>query len=245
MYTLDVAPGVHALTRAATACYLVDADEDGLLLVDAGLPAFWSDLTGLLRRLGRSPRDIRHVVLTHAHFDHLGVAKRLERSGAQVWVHPGDLRIARHPYRYVPGRARAAYPVRHPSALPHLASMVGAGALWVRGVAEPRTYDEDLPFAETLTVVPTPGHTDGHVVVVLPDRDAVATGDALVTLDPYTGRRGPRIVARAGTHDADRAQASLDAIAATGAQVVLPGHGDVWREGAGAAAERARAQPVA
>ncbi|WP_370614024.1 MBL fold metallo-hydrolase [Mumia qirimensis] len=244
MHTLDVAPGVHRLAHASTACYLVETD-DHLLLVDAGLPAFASDLDRVLRIIGRTTDDVRHVLLTHGHFDHLGLARRLEESGAQVWVHRGDRHIAEHPYRYEPGRPRLVYPFRHPRSLPHLASMVGAGALWVRGVSAPRTYDEELPFGDLVKVVPTPGHTDGHVAILLPDRDAVATGDALVTLDPYTGRTGPRIVARAGTHDAGGAVRSLDAIAATGARTVLPGHGGVWREGADVAASRARERPVA
>ena len=42
-------------------------------------------------------------------------------------------------------------------------------------------------------VLHTPGHTDGSCVLFLPERRALLTGDALVTLDPYTGRRGPRV----------------------------------------------------
>ncbi|MGH1562991.1 MBL fold metallo-hydrolase [Mumia sp. DW29H23] len=244
MHTLDVVPGVHRLAHASTACYLVEAD-DRLLLVDAGLPAFWPDLESLLRVLGRTTDDVRDVLLTHGHFDHLGVARRLEKTGAQIWVHRDDRRIAEHPYQYEPGHPRISYPLSHPRSVPHLASMVGAGALWVRGVTTPKTYDEDPPFADAVRIVPTPGHTDGHVVIVLPDRDAVLTGDALVTLDPYTGRTGPRIVARGGTYDAGLAVRSLDAIAATQARTVLPGHGHVWREGAEAAVRQARSRPVA
>lgn len=45
------------------------------------------------------------------------------------------------------------------------------------------------------TVIATPGHTYGHVALHLPDRDAVISGDALVTLAPYTALTGPRVVA--------------------------------------------------
>jgi glyoxylase-like metal-dependent hydrolase (beta-lactamase superfamily II) len=90
-------------------------------------------------------------------------------------------------------------------------------------------------------VVRTPGHTDGHIGLHLPDRDAVLTGDALVTLDPYTGRTGPQIVAAAATADPAQALASLDALAATGARIVLPGHGAPTRHGIVAAARSARA----
>jgi glyoxylase-like metal-dependent hydrolase (beta-lactamase superfamily II) len=76
------------------------------------------------------------------------------------------------------------------------------------------------------------------------DRDTVLAGDAIVTLDPYTARRGPRIVARAATADSERALASLDALAATGARTVLTGHGPPWTGGVEAAVAAARAAGV-
>ncbi len=56
-----------------------------------------------------------------------------------------------------------------------------------------------------------------------------------------TRRSGePRIVARAATADSERALASLDALAATGAKTALTGHGEPWNAGAERAAEEAR-----
>ena len=76
----------------------------------------------------------------------------------------------------------------------------------------------------------------------LPERGVVLLqGDALVTLDPYTGHTGPQIVANAATSDPDRALASLQVIAATGEQTMLPGHGAPWTDGARRAADLAAA----
>ncbi|HYP55850.1 MAG TPA: hypothetical protein VEQ41_06075, partial [Solirubrobacterales bacterium] len=72
------------------------------------------------------------------------------------------------------------------------------------------------------------------------DREAVIAGDALVMLDPYTARPGPRIVAGAATADSGRALRSLDALAETGRRTVLTGHGEPWRGGTEAAAREAR-----
>jgi glyoxylase-like metal-dependent hydrolase (beta-lactamase superfamily II) len=47
-------------------------------------------------------------------------------------------------------------------------------------------------------------------------------------------------VAGAATADIDRNLASLDALAATGATTVLPGHGEPWHDGVAAAVDRAR-----
>ncbi|MEQ7736094.1 MBL fold metallo-hydrolase, partial [Escherichia coli] len=89
-------------------------------------------------------------------------------------------------------------------------------------------------------MVHTPGHTDGHCILHLPDRNTVLSGDALVTLDPYTGKRGPQIVASAATKDTGQALASLEAVADTGAATVLSGHGEPWTQGAEAAVQQAK-----
>jgi glyoxylase-like metal-dependent hydrolase (beta-lactamase superfamily II) len=121
--------------------------------------------------------------------------------------------------------------------------MVRAGALSVKGV----TAVSELPGSGMLDlpgrpeVVFTPGHTFGHCGLLLRDREALLSGDAIVTLDPYKGIRGAQIVAGAATADSAQALASLDAIAATGARVLLPGHGDPWLDGAEAAVASARA----
>jgi hypothetical protein len=65
-----------------------------------------------------------------------------------------------------------------------------------------------------------------------------------VTFDPYTAKTGPRVVAGAATADSERALATLDALAETGARTVLVGHGEPWRDGAEAAVQRARAAGV-
>jgi len=109
-------------------------------------------------------------------------------------------------------------------------------------IREVQRYQEGtLPVPGSPRVVPTPGHTLGHCALHLPERDAVIAGDAIVTLNPYTARRGPQIVAEAATVDSRRALDSLDALAATEARTVLVGHGDPWTGGAEEAVLAARA----
>jgi len=93
-------------------------------------------------------------------------------------------------------------------------------------------------------VVYTPGHTFGHCSFHLPDRDAVVAGDALVTLNVYTGGRGPELMPRGSTADSAQAQRSLDRLEETGASTLLPGHGEPWHDGVDEAARRARAAGI-
>ncbi len=246
-FTPQIVPGVHRLEHAGVNCYLLEG-QDGLTLVDTALPATWRYLVQALDHLGRTPADIRAVVLTHAHFDHVGMARRLlDTQLLEPFVDPGDAYIARHPYRYLHERMRLQYPLRFPRALPVLLEMTVAGALAVRGVPSADLHvlrDEggeggELAVPGRPRVLATPGHTKGHVALHLPEADAVISGDALVTLDPYPGAVGPRIVAGAATADSRLALGSVEAIGLTGAGTVLPGHGEPWREGAAAAAEAA------
>lgn len=235
-------PGVARLEHAGVNCYVLTG-EGGATVVDAGLPRTWSGLPGALAAVGCGLEDVRALVLTHAHFDHLGFARRLSREqGIDVWVHPQDARLAAHPYRYAHENPRAVYPIRHPRGLPILTSMLVAGAARVPGVRVVRHLrtGRALDVPGRPSVVACPGHTDGHVALHLPDRGVLLSGDALVTLDPYTGRTGPRIVAGAATADSALNLATLDALAATGARVVLPGHGEPWTGGAAEAVRLAR-----
>ena len=241
MIRTDIAPGIHYLEHGRTNVYLVEAD-DGVLLVDTGLPRSRDVLTTALSRIGKSVQDITAIVLTHGHFDHVGTAERLRnRYGIPVYCHPADARVAAHPYSYDHERSPFLYPLRYPKAIPGLLRMTAAGALTVKGVRDTRPLTAEsaagLPGAPVL--VPTPGHTNGHCALHFPDRDAVISGDALVTLDPYTGRPGPQVVAGAATADTGTALRSLEALRSTAARSVLPGHGFPWRAGVESAVARA------
>lgn len=242
----DVAPGIHRVADPYVNWYLVE-EGDRLLVVDAGLPTSWRSLHEALRQLGRTPDDLSGLVLTHAHFDHIGIAERLrQRYEIPVWVHENDVPLTRHPLQYARERSVVGYVARHKGARPIFATFARNRAFFPKSIDEVRRYrsDDVLSVPGRPRVCFSPGHTLGHCALHFPDRDAIVSGDAVVTLNPYTGATGPQLVARAATADSERALASLDALAETEAGVVLPGHGDPWTSGIAAAVEQARAVGV-
>jgi glyoxylase-like metal-dependent hydrolase (beta-lactamase superfamily II) len=240
---LAEAAGVHRIEHACVNFYIVDEGQR-LTIVDAGHPRSWAVLMRALDQLNRRPSDIEAIVLTHGHFDHVGFAERARRQlGVPVWVPTPDLGIARNPWRYPHERSRAVHAMTHPTFLAVFAAMGAAGAPFVRGVGDMRTYQDgdvlDVPGRPR--AIATPGHTPGHASLMLEPQGALLAGDAIVSWNPYTGRRGAQIVSRAATGASDQALASLDQIADTDAAIVLCGHGPPITHGARAAAEEAHA----
>jgi len=73
-------PGIIASTLLET--------DDGPVLFDTGPESTFDNIAAELRKLGSEPRDVRHVFLSHIHFDHAGAAWRFAELGATIYVHP-------------------------------------------------------------------------------------------------------------------------------------------------------------
>ncbi len=246
MLERNVAEGVHRIEDAHTNWYLVQEDSR-VTIVDTGLPRSWNSLRSALQELGLTLRNVEAVVLTHAHFDHMGFARRAQQElGVPLWAHEEEKSVVAHPWRYDHERSRIPY-LRNPAFLKIFTEMTAMGAPLVRGTDSVRTYRAEaaLDVPGRPQVIFTPGHTHGHCSLLFADRGAVIAGDAFVMHDPYTGRPGPCVVAGAATADSRRALASLDALARTDATVALTGHGPAWTGTMAEAVEHARAAGAA
>ena len=140
----DVVDGVHRVEDAFTNWYLVE-DGDGITVVDTGLPSSWVSLDQALTQLGRRRDQIKAVVLTHAHFDHIGFAERARQElGVSVWVHENDVPLAHHPQQYAHERPRSYYVVTQPRALPIVAALLRKRAFWPPPVKEVQRYSDGV-----------------------------------------------------------------------------------------------------
>ncbi|MFJ1597129.1 MBL fold metallo-hydrolase [Streptomyces sp. NPDC088261] len=163
----------------------------------------FAGLETLLARLGRTPADIRTVLLTHAHPDHTGLAERLRRAGAEIWIQERDAASLgdgpRSAVRHAkPERSPLPYLLRRPVALgtpPHLAR---GGAFTAPAVGTAHDFGAaglpaTLPGGPR--AVPVPGHTPGSTAYL--SRNAGSSSRATrwsrTTASPVApGRRSSR-----------------------------------------------------
>ena len=239
----EVATGVWRAGTAFVNWYVVDGGAAGLTVVDGGLPGYRGQLDGVLRHIGRERADVRAIVLTHGHIDHIGLASELAGDGVQVLLHPADSRLAANPRTNKTDSSLLPY-LRYPTTWAFLAHCVTQGAMRPPPMPEsaPLVDADVLEVPGRPVVTHTPGHTDGSVVLDFREHGVVFVGDLLCTISPVTGRRAPaQLQTRGSNRDSDQAMASLDRLSGVASRLVLPGHGGPWRDGVEAAAASARA----
>jgi len=221
------------------------ADDTGVTVVDAAVPGYHGQLEPGLRELGRAKADVKAVVLTHAHSDHVGSAERLRRElGVPVYIHGAerDAAAAGKPFGLAEIRAMLPY-FRHSAAPRFLLEFTRHGAMKANPIAELRTFGdgEELALPGRPRVIHTPGHTEGHVVFV--SGDYLFGGDAICTLNPLTGERGPQVLPAPLNRSTPRTLDALERLKGSGATVLLPAHGEP-AEDVDAAATTARTRGV-
>src|SRR6266540_2531011 len=116
-----------------------------------------------------------------------------------------------------------------------------ADAAVAKGATPARNDGKALDLPGRPRAVHAPGHTPGSAALLLEGRRVLLTGDTLVTRNPLTGRLGPQIMPSGLNQDTPLALRSLDALDGIPADVLLPGHGDPFTEGATEAVRQARA----
>jgi glyoxylase-like metal-dependent hydrolase (beta-lactamase superfamily II) len=235
---MEIAPGIRRVGNGLVNVYLIE-EAGEVTIVDAGISGLWHDVQRELTDMGRQPEDVRAVVLTHAHSDHIGFAERVRRENhIPIHVHEADAALARgetKPQNQQNGKI---------SPMPLLRFLfygLRRGALRTEPIKVVATYGDgatlDLPGAPKVILLP--GHTPGSAALHVPGHRALFIGDAIATLNVVSGAQGPQI-APFGSDPAE-ALASLGKLDGVEAGFVLPGHGPAWTGGVAEAVAAVRA----
>lgn len=209
-----ICPGIHCFSGLqAGRVYLID-DADGYTLIDTGLRSAAPKILRQLTASGRRPTDVRRILITHAHPDHVGGLPALRAAtGAQVWASAIE---------------RPVIEGREPIPIPRGDQRTGLARL-IRPphtVLPPTPVDRELrddellgEVAGGLQVVFTPGHAPGHLAFWQPDQGILFCGDVIFRLPEL------RLPFSFLTVDMAENKRSIARLAALEPAVVCFGHG--------------------
>jgi hydroxyacylglutathione hydrolase len=206
---MEINPGIHRIdgVRGANA-YLV-VGEDGMLVIDTGMPGNAKRIAAYVEGLRKDLSDIKLIVLTHADLDHIGSAAELKKmTGARLAIHAKDAPI-------LSGK-ESFKTIRGP---------LGFIAKLAMRLVPFRPSDPDIILTadsqiEGFRVIHVPGHTNGSICIYKPDK-VIFVGDALKT----DSSGNPKPPSRISSLDDVKARASLVAISGLDFDTLLPGHG--------------------
>jgi glyoxylase-like metal-dependent hydrolase (beta-lactamase superfamily II) len=202
---MRLADGIYKVDGVRAGNVYLVAIDDGLLLVDTGMPGNAKRIVAFIESVGRQAADLRYIVLTHCDIDHIGsVATLKELTGAKVAIHELDGPV-------LAGKQR-----------PQKGGPVMAA---FSRLLRPRPVVPDLLLKDGdriggLQVMHVPGHTAGSLVLRRED-GVVFSGDALL------GDRHGQVRLPAPRLALDRVQAlaSAERIKALPMKLLCPGHG--------------------
>lgn len=230
--------------------------QDGLLLIDAGpdYEGAWESALAQLAALGADPRDVRDVVITHAHLDHAGLAARWLQVGARIWVGSGDaVALLRGEVGITEARTLARGYLRRQGVPEELLAQRGGPeeregeddregptkdglrrgqydhtAHWPAPLRFPPPVSAQIlcdgATLSGLRVRACPGHTPGSVVLLDEQTHVLYTGDHL--LPGFTPPPGLLFLDGQRWPALPHWLASLRALLPLGTTRVMPGHGE-------------------
>lgn len=219
------------------------ADDTGVVLIDAGFPGQRDEVLDSVRQLGFGVDDVHAILLTHAHVDHFGSAIWFAKThGTPVFCHYDEVGHAHREYLEQVSVVDLAAQAWRPRYLKWSLAIALQGALTRDGIPTARALTEEVGAAlpGMPMPIPTPGHTGGHCSYVVDG--VLVSGDAMVTGHPVSTRQGPQLLPGLFNHDEERCLLSLAALGLLDTDVMLPGHGPVWRGPIREAAEQAGAR---
>jgi len=147
-----LAPRIYFVGNEWVGAFLIDTEE-GLILLDTGVFEMTYYTLENIRTLGFNPYDIKHIMLTHGHFDHTGAAQAFkELTGAKIWLdkldadNPGVRDVGdKSLFHIIPHDVDCYY-----------------------------DHSEPMKFGQvTIKTILTPGHTPGTVsfLITMPDEN--------------------------------------------------------------------------
>jgi glyoxylase-like metal-dependent hydrolase (beta-lactamase superfamily II) len=210
----EIAPHIYRLGVPTSGVFLLL--DERITIVDTGPRWGRKRILKAIRELGRDPAEIERIVLTHAHFDHIGsLAAFRDHEAPERHAHPVAAKALRRE------RKSQATPWPWVTWIYHYTL---GRLLEPRSDADYHLEEGDvLPVLGGMRTIHTPGHTDGHLSLLLEEHGVLLSGDALQV-------RGDQLTAPLVFGDRVEARRSVARLAGFEFETLAPSHFDVQRD---------------
>ncbi len=167
----EVIPGLIQVRTKGSKAYLIL--EDDITLIDTGAQGSGDRILEAVQELGRSPGDIKNIIITHGHMDHVGSLPELQKYiSAKTGVHLAE---AAHVESHAPlpnpfihpllARICEPYLLRNDPGSARVDVLLGDG--------------DEFPALGGMRIIHAPGHTAGSISLYFRNRGVILVGDAM------------------------------------------------------------------
>ena len=202
-------------------------DSEDIVLIDCGFIGSLPMLEAQLEQHGLSVRDLTGLVLTHHDHDHMGAAAALKRANPNVLIYSSFEEAPFISARDVPLRLRQAEEMQ--KTLPPAQREFGEAFCAMLRRVEPVEVDRFLRDGDCLNwcggcrVIATPGHTPGHLSLLVEKGKIIITGDAIALAENHPVVANPQFAL-----DLEQAEKSFKMLLSMKADVYYCYHGGTY-----------------
>jgi glyoxylase-like metal-dependent hydrolase (beta-lactamase superfamily II) len=210
-----IAPNLYSFEGLLVGRVYLIEDSDGLTIIDGGLAQTTNRINSQIEASGHKLTDIKHILLTHAHPDHVGALAELKaHSGAPIITSALEKPVA---------EGKIPVPTPKPSTLSGIWRLMRSPKTVFKGITVDQTVAEGdvIPALGGLQVVAVPGHAPGQIAFWQPQRKILIMGDTMMHI--FGGLRLPFAVA---TVDMAEAKRSIKKVAQLDVEIACFGHGN-------------------
>lgn len=206
----QVTPGIYQITRGAN-MFLLETAPDELTLIDTGIPGSRSTVLNAVQQLGKTPHQLKHILVTHADIDHAGSLHGIaQATGATVYASE----------KSVPYLRDASTPPHIPAVMKVLTSPLQSMLQKAATVDKEVRNGQTLNIGGGIQVIAVPGHTPDNVAYYWEDKQTVFAADL------FFAQNGLGLTPAPISWDMDAAKESARKVLALQPTIICTGHGN-------------------